>query len=808
MRTGIRRGFPAGERMAKRGFGSAGVDSTTEQRIRITVRGAVQGVGFRPFIYRLARESGLSGWVMNSSDGVVVEAEGAGPRLEAFLLRIEKEKPRRSSIQGLEYSFLDPAGFAGFEIRPSQVEGFPTVPALPDIAVCADCLGEISDPRNRRFRYPFTNCTNCGPRFTIIESLPYDRAGTSMKTFRMCDRCRDEYQDPEDRRFHAQPNACPDCGPQLAFWDGAGGVLARNDRALREAVAALRRGMIVAVKGLGGFHLLVDAADSEAVARLRRRKHREEKPFAVMFPSLDSVRAACEVSELEARLLLSPEAPIVLLRSRVSGSRGAIVPSVAPGNPDLGVLLPYAPVHHLLMEEFNRPVVATSGNRSDEPICTDEKEAVERLGGIADRFLVHNRPIVRRTDDSVIRIMMGRGMILRRARGYAPLPVSFPRPLPSVLAVGGHLKNTVALTAGNHVFVSPHIGDLETKEALEAFQSMITGLRRLYAARPERILCDLHPDYRSTRYARSQDIPVTPVQHHHAHVASCMAENGLDGPVLGVAWDGTGYGPDGTVWGGEFLRTDAGGYRREASFRQFRLPGGEAAVREPRRSAAGLLFAIQGEALFDREEAAGLRFFHPPERTVLRTMLARGVQSPWTSSAGRLFDAVAALIGLRGRSCFEAQAAMELEYAIGNLRVEEAYAFEIRDGERGNHDGPRRIVDWEDMIRAILRDVRCGLPTARIAARFHNTLAEIIVEVARRAGQGRIVLTGGCFQNRYLTERAVRRLRAEGFRPYWHQRIPPNDGGIALGQVRVALQTLDNSAEGPEVPARPTEAAR
>jgi hydrogenase maturation protein HypF len=784
-----------------------GVDLMAEQRIRITVRGAVQGVGFRPFIYRLARESGLSGWVMNSSDGLVVEAEGAKSRLDTFLLRIEREKPRRSSIHGLEFSFLDRAGYMGFEIRPSGIDGAPTVPALPDIAVCPDCLRDLSDPRNRRFRYPFTNCTNCGPRFTIIESLPYDRAGTSMKDFRMCDRCRDEYEDPDDRRFHAQPNACFDCGPRLALWDDGGGVLSRNDRALQEAVAALRQGKIVAVKGLGGFHLLADAADHEAVGRLRRRKHREEKPFAVMFPSLDSVRTACEVSELEARLLLSPEAPIVLLRSRVGETRRTIAPSVAPGNPDLGVLLPYTPLHHLLMAGFNRPVVATSGNRSDEPICIDEQEAIERLGGIADRFLVHNRPIVRHADDSVVRIVMGRELVLRRARGYAPLQVSFPRPLPSVLAVGGHLKNTVALTAGNHVFISPHIGDLDKKEALEAFHRVITDFRRLYASQPEHILCDLHPDYGSTRYARSGAIPVTPVQHHHAHVASCMADNGLEGPVLGVAWDGTGYGPDGTVWGGEFLRTDAEGYRREATFRIFRLPGGTAAVREPRRSAAGLLFATMGEDWFDREEAPGLRFFRPAERRALRTMLTRGVQSPWTSSAGRLFDAVAAIVGLRGRSCFEGQAAMELEYAMGYLRTEDVYPFEIHDGECRNQDGPRMIVDWEKMVLALLEDVRGGLPTARMAARFHNTLAEIVVEVARRVGEDRIVLTGGCFQNRYLTERAVHRLRAEGFRPYWHQRVPPNDGGIALGQAWVAFQVLDGPANGLEVTPRSMEAA-
>jgi hydrogenase maturation protein HypF len=609
-----------------------------------------------------------------------------------------------------------------------------------------------------------------------------------MKTFEMCESCREEYENPLDRRFHAQPNACPVCGPQVELWDGAGNIQSRRHPALLEAAAAIRAGKIVAVKGLGGFHLMVDAGNERAVVRLRDRKHREEKPFALMVPSMESIRVDCQVSEMEERLLLSPESPIVLLRrkSQISNFKSQIVPSIAPGNPYLGIMLPYTPLHHLLMAELGFPVVATSGNLSDEPICTDEREAVKRLDGIADLFLVHNRPIVRHVDDSVVRIMMGREMVLRRARGYAPLPVRLKEPAPPLLAVGGHLKNTVALTVGNNIFISQHIGDLETREAFEAFREVIASFRSLYNAQPERIVCDLHPDYLSTRYAKDQGIPLTAVQHHFAHVASCMAENELEGTVLGVAWDGTGYGPDGTIWGGEFLKTDAASFRRVASFRTFRLPGGAAAVKEPRRTAAGMLYEMVGDRLFDRVDLPPLRSFTASERTVLRTMMARGIHSPRTSSAGRLFDAVASVIGLRQRVNFEGQAAMELEFAIRDERTDEAYLFQISNFKLQMDEC--LIIDWEPMISGILDDLDRGVSIGRISAKFHNTLVEIIVDVAERVGEERLVLTGGCFQNKYLTERAVQKLEAAGFRPYWHQRIPPNDGGIALGQVFAAIR--------------------
>lgn len=746
-----------------------------KQRLRVTIRGAVQGVGFRPFVYRLATELGLVGWVNNSSQGVFIEVEGPQEKLEDFLLRLPREKPPRSFIQSLESSFLDPAGYTSFEIRHSDELGAKTALILPDIATCLDCLREIFDPENKRYRYPFTNCTNCGPRFTIIEALPYDRPNTTMKKFAMCDECQAEYSNPLDRRFHAQPNACPRCGPQLELWDREGKVLALYHDALLQAAKAVRQGAIVAVKGLGGFHLIVDARNEEAVQCLRQRKHREEKPFALMYPTLEAVKAHCEVSEVEERLLTSPESPIVLLRRRTS----EIAPAVAPCNPYLGIMLPYTPLHHLLMAELGFPVVATSGNLSDEPICTDEREALERLGKIADLFLVHNRPIARHVDDSIVRIVAGRELALRRARGYAPLPVHLKEPLPPTLAVGAHLKNTIALAVGPDVFISQHIGDLETAQAFQAFQRVIGDFERLYEAQPKLIACDKHPEYLSTKYAQQRDLPRASVQHHHAHVVSCMAENELEGLVLGVSWDGTGYGLNGIIWGGEFLRATKETFERVAHFRAFRLPGGEQAIQEPRRTALGVLYEIYGDRLFKMKKLAPVQAFSTAELEVLRAMLQKKLNAPVTSSVGRLFDAVASLVGLRQRTRFEGQAAMELEFALDGIETNEAYRFQIIDN-------PPDVLDWASVIRDMLGDMRSGVSVGKIAAKFHNALVEAIIEIAQRVGEEKVVLTGGCFQNKYLTERAVRCLREAGFRPYWHQRVPPNDGGIALGQIVAA----------------------
>jgi len=827
-------------------------------RLKLSVRGAVQGVGFRPFVFRLATELHLSGWVNNSPQGVFIEVEGSRAALEQFFLRLETDKPPRSFIQSLEASWLDAIGYKKFEIRPSETGGNKTALVLPDIATCPDCLREIFDPANRRYRYPFTNCTNCGPRFSIIESLPYDRANTSMKAFTMCSQCRAEYDDPRDRRFHAQPNACPVCGPQLELWNQTGKVLSKLDEALIAAADAIRHGQIVAVKGLGGFHLMVDARNEDAVRLLRERRHREEKPLAMMFSSLESVKNVCEVSPLEERLLRSPESPIVLLRRLVRphpgplpqerekrlqllnksvtadsltdvgqvktrdccalspGERGRVrasveqnhlpvAQSVAPNNPYLGTMLPYTPLHHLLMAKVGFPVIATSGNLSDEPICTDEHEALERIGGIADLFLVHNRPIVRHVDDSIVRVMLDRELVLRRARGFAPLPITL-NPQPStlnsqpILAVGAHLKNAVALAIGGQVFISQHIGDLETEQAHSAFRRVIADFEKLYEAKPRIVAADLHPDYLSTKFAReiagragspqpadgaigtSRPTKYVGVQHHIAHVLSCMAENEIATPALGVSWDGTGYGLDGTVWGGEFFLVTDESVERIAHLRPFRLPGGDQAVKEPRRTALGLLHEISGDKLFEREKLATVAAFSAPELATLKTMLAKKLNSPVTTSMGRLFDAVASLVNLRQQIRFEGQAAMKLEFALDGIDTDDHYNLSLVTCHSS------LVLDWSPMIEAILADVQRGVKVGIISAKFHNALAEGIVAVAKHAGQNRVVLSGGCFQNRYLTERAVRRLQAEGFRPYWHQRVPPNDGGIALGQVVAALR--------------------
>jgi hydrogenase maturation protein HypF len=744
------------------------------QRVRIVIRGAVQGVGFRPFVFRLAEEMGLKGWVINNTQGVFIEAEAQSEVLQQFLLRVEREKPAISFIQSFEHSYLDPVGFDKFEIRDSA-DGPKTALILPDIATCSECQQEIFDPTNRRFRYPFTNCTNCGPRFSIIEALPYDRPRTSMRVFEMCAECAEEYHNPRDRRFHAQPNACPKCGPHLELWDTAGAVLAEQDEALHRAAVAVRDGLIVAAKGLGGFHLIVDATNDSAVRRLRQRKRREEKPFALMCPSLEAVAELATIEMLEKRLLLSPEAPIVLLRRRDSAS---LAESIAPGNPNVGVMLPYTPLHHLLMQELGIPVVATSGNVSDEPICTREQDAVLRLEGIADLFLVHNRPIVRHVDDSVVRVMAGRELVLRRARGFAPLPVLIKEAAPSVIAVGAHQKNAVAACVGNQVFISQHIGDLETVPAYGAFEQVLADFADLYELHPTAMACDQHPDYFSTQYARKQEgVEVVAVQHHYAHALSCMAENQLDPPALGISWDGSGYGPDGTVWGGDFLRITSEGFERFAHLRTFALAGGEKAVKEPRRVALAILREIFGPEVDGLDEVATVQAFTADERRLLGQMIDQDVRSPRTSSAGRLFDGVASIIGLRQVCRFEGQAAMELESLTHGIVTEASFPFDLLKGEGGIK------VDWAPMIRAIVDDIRGALSPGLVATKFHNTLVEMMVRVAKESGEEKIVLSGGCFQNRYLTERAVLRLRAEGLRPYWHQRVPPNDGGIALGQI-------------------------
>jgi hydrogenase maturation protein HypF len=749
-------------------------------RLKLAIRGAVQGVGFRPFVHRLANELHVAGWVNNSPQGVVIEAEGPRFKLENFLRRIETEKPLHSSIQSIESTWLGIAGYREFEIRKSETCGFKTALVLPDIATCPDCLWEMADPNNRRFRYPFTNCTNCGPRFSIIESLAYDRANTSMKKFTMCPQCQAEYDDPGDRRFHAQPNACPVCGPRLALWDAEGKTVFSNEEALLAAVQAIRRGQIVAVKGVGGFHLMASACSELAVLILRQRKQREEKPFAIMFPALAGVKAACEVSPLEEQMLCSTEAPIVLLK-KISDQPSPIASAVAPGNPCLGVMLPSNPLHYLLLAELKSPVVATSGNLSEEPMCADEFEALKRLHGIADWFLVHDRPVVRHVDDSIMRIMLGRETMLRRARGFAPLPVPTRNDgpeLPNVLAVGAHLKNSIALAVGDNVFISQHIGDLETEPAHDAFRRVIADFKKLYDATPEIVVADSHPDYLSSRFAK--ELPVKEhreVQHHVAHVLSCIAENKTELPALGIAWDGTGLGADGTIWGGEFFQVGEQVVTRVAHLRSFHLPGSNAAVREPRRAALGLLYEMYGTGIFRRMNLLPVLSFSDAELSLLQIMLKRSLNSPRTSSVGRLFDAVASLLNLRQLTDFEGQAAMDLEYALGDRVSARFYPMPLTS------EDACQVLDWQPMVEQIQADIRQQISPGEISAKFHNSLVEAAVQVAKHIGEPRVALSGGCFQNRYLLERTVSRLRQEKFQPFWHQRVPPNDGGIALGQV-------------------------
>jgi hydrogenase maturation protein HypF len=718
------------------------------ERLRIALHGAVQGVGFRPFVYRLATEMGLHGWVLNSSDGLVIEVDGTPGQLADFERRLDDEKPRAALVLARETSTLAPAGFTRFEIVPSQDGAGRTAGVLPDLATCPQCLVELRDPANRRYQYPFTNCTQCGPRYTIIDDIPYDRQRTTMRGFALCPNCAREYADPADRRFHAEPNACPVCGPRL-------------DTGIAEAAETVRRGGILALKGIGGFQLIVDGRQEGAVARLRRLKHREAKPFALMMPSVEMVRLYCRTSPEEEAALQSSAAPIVLLRPRETGD---LAPNVAQHSPFIGVMLPYSPLHHLLMKELAVPVVATSGNRSDEPIAVENSEARSRLGGIADSFLMHDRPIARPCDDSVVRVARGREVLVRRARGYAPLPVRVTMDLPKVLAVGGHLKNTIAIAAGKHVFLSQHIGDLDTPEARDSFERAIADLCRLYRFQPDLVACDLHPDYASTRWALASGLPVVRLQHHQAHVAGCAAENDIRGPYLGVGWDGTGHGLDGTIWGGEMFLVEDGTFQRVSHLRRFRLPGGEAAVREGWRSAAGLRWETQGH-----EGLAEL-----PERAVIERMLERGLNAPFTSSVGRLFDAVAAMAGVARESQFEGQAAMLLERSIEGLRTDDSYPLpEQSDG----------VANWGPLFEAVLADKQRGEVPGLMAARFHNALAGWILAVARRTGVSQVALSGGVFQNSYLVDRAVFILEQNGFEVYTHQRVPTNDGGLALGQA-------------------------
>jgi hydrogenase maturation protein HypF len=746
-------------------------------RFAIRVEGVVQGVGFRPFVHGLAGSLGLTGFVGNDARGVFVEVQGDEDAVRKFAAALRDDAPPLAVVETIAVEPIAPRQEAGFAIVASTAGVERTALISADMATCDDCLAELFDPDDRRYRYPFVNCTHCGPRFTIVSDVPYDRVNTTMAGFRMCPACEREYHDPVDRRFHAQPVCCPACGPRLRVTGPAGFP---DGDPVESAAALLLQGRVLAVKGLGGYHLAALAVDERAVAALRARKHREDKPFALMVADLDMAARLCELDPAEEVLLASRRRPVVLCRRRPSSP---VAEAVAPGNRQLGLMLPYTPLHHLLVRAVGEPFVLTSGNVSEEPIAYCDEDAFDRLAGIADAFVTHDRPIHIRTDDSVVRTFRGRELPVRRSRGYAPEPLRLGAPVPRpVLGCGAELKSTFCLAKADRAFVSHHIGDLENAETLRSFSEGIAHFRRLFDIQPEVVAHDLHPEYLSTKYALDlEGVDLVPVQHHHAHIVSCLADNGQDGPVIGVAFDGLGFGPDGTIWGGEFLVADLAGYRRAGHLSTVAMPGGTAAIRQPWRMAAAWLDrAFEGEPPGDLAVSAR----HRDRWDTVTSMARSGLSSPLTSSAGRLFDAVAAIIGVRYEVNYEGQAAIELEQ-LADPAVEEGYPVRVA-GE---------VLDGEDLVRAVVDDVRRGTPAGVVTARFHRGLAratcDMCTRLGERTGLSTVALSGGVFQNALFLEATVQSLEAAGLEVLVHHRVPPNDGGISLGQVAVAGCSAD-----------------
>ena len=761
----------------------------TAERRAIAVRGIVQGVGFRPFVYALARQHGVAGLVRNDAGGVHVEAEGASDDLDLFVRSIEQDAPPLAVVESVSWTALPALGEDGFRIEESR-DGAARTLVSPDVATCVDCLAEVFDPADRRHRYPFTNCTNCGPRFTITRQVPYDRATTTMGGFEMCPECDREYHDPADRRFHAQPNACPACGPRVRLLDKFGSELRdAREAPVRRAARMLCGRATVAVKGLGGYHLACDPFDQKAVGTLRGRKVRQDKPFAIMALGLDQARELCHVSPEEESLLTSPARPIVLLERREDNG---VAEEVAPRQKTLGIMLAYTPLHHLLLGDAGIPLVMTSANNSDEPIAYRDEEALGHLADIADFFLVHDREVHTRCDDSVVRVALGSPYPTRRSRGYAPAPLRLPEPVDRhVLACGGELKNTFCLAKNGHAFVSHHIGDLENYETLRSFTEGIEHYSRLFDVRPELVAYDLHPEYLSTKYAKDLEEagwPAVGVQHHHAHVAGCLADNDRpsDERVIGVALDGTGYGTDGAVWGGEFFEGSvADGFVRRAHLEYTPLPGGSAAIKQPWRMAISHLISLYGEEETLKLPLRVVRDAGERNVRLVARLVEHGLNTPPTSSAGRLFDAVAALVGVPGtaRATYEGQAAIELELAADGP-TDRSYPFRLRPGNDGLE------IETGGVIHAVVEDLLAGLPASAVSSRFHRTVAEMVVRVCERLGEGcgvgAVALSGGAFQNMLLMSQAVRLLDGKGFVVYRHRRVPANDGGISLGQAVLA----------------------
>jgi len=776
----------------------------------ISVRGIVQGVGFRPFVYGLAVKHGLKGFVYNTSEDVRIEAEGAEDEIRLFEQELKTNAPPLAYIEDITVRYHRSRGYENFEIHPSRAQTGKYQLISPDIATCRPCLEELLNPADRRYRYPFINCTNCGPRFTIIEDMPYDRAKTTMRGFKMCPECQAEYDSPLDRRFHAQPNACPRCGPHVELVDDRGKLVTKEDP-IGAASRLLKEGKTVAVKGLGGFLLACDATNEGAVRTLRERKKRPSKPLAIMVSNADEARCHCYVSPEEEKLLTSPQSPIVLMTWREDSS---VCRAVAPNLGFLGVMLPYTPLHHMLLRDTGRPLVMTSGNLSEEPIARDNDEALRRLSGIADYFLMHNRDIYSRYDDSVVMVERGTSQLVRRARSYAPYPIRLPFKARHVLACGAEDKNTFCLTRDNYAFVSQHIGDMENMETLEHFERTIALYKRLFHVEPEVIAYDLHPDYLSTKYALElgqSGMKLVGVQHHHAHIAGCMADNALEDPVIGVAFDGTGMGTDGNIWGGEFLVADYRGFRRAGHLEYLPLAGGAAAIRRPYRIAIGYILALLGEdALNDvvagpggsgmkRPSVSPIGHVSQVEIEIVRRQIERRINSPLTSSMGRLFDAISALLGIRGRIDYEGQAAVELEMAAypplvarnpsaknneAIAETGEAYPYEIVE------DNEIRIVRLRDLLSAVIEDLRRHIPESEISLKFHNAMARMINDMCRvisgETGITQIALSGGVFQNRLLLRKTIGLLEHSGLQVLTHKQVPCNDGGVSLGQAVIA----------------------
>ena len=755
---------------------------------KIWVRGIVQGVGFRPTVYVYATQAHLTGWVRNTSSGVEILVQGLPENIDQFTEKLRKEPPTLARIDSFEVDNWPPQTADTFEILTSQSQEGEFIPISPDIAICDDCRGEMMDPNDRRYRYPFINCTNCGPRFTIIKDIPYDRPKTTMATFVMCDDCWHEYEDPKTRRFHAQPTACPECGPQLWF-EANGNMLARKEEALTIARQYLKEGKIVAIKGLGGFHLACDASNPSAVDRLRSLKKRSDKPFALMAYDIDTIRSFCNVSDTEEKLLESPQHPIVLLDSRPGTS---ITHGVAPLQKTLGFMLPYTPLHLLLLEPevgFPKALVMTSGNVSEEPIAYKDDDALRRLSPLADGFLLHDRPIHIRVDDSVARVIKGRPFLTRRSRGYAPEAITVTHKLPQILATGPELKNTFCLTRDRYAFLSHHIGDLENFETLKSFEEGIEHFERLFRIKPQAIACDLHPDYLATQYAEKraerEQLPLFKIQHHHAHLAACLGDNDWtsDEPVIGVCFDGTGMGDDGTIWGGEFLAGGYQAYQRPYHLKYVTLPGGETAIRRPAKMA---LAHLQSARIDWDEGLPPVKALTQQESEILGAQIERHLNSPLTSSMGRLFDAASALLGIREEINYEGQAAIELENTL-DATEKGIYEFDfIGDA-----------IDPAPLWRSLVKDLQHGVATARLSARFHNSVVQMVSATCQRirqqTGFSTVALSGGTWQNRYLLEKTIDVLSAQHFTVLWHQRVPTNDGGVALGQALIAASRFGES---------------